>query len=190
MITNLLNKNSIKIISYLSISPGSKYTRKEIKEKTKLNNVPLDESISRLILLQIIKRERNLYFLKLEHEPTKKIIELIKSEYNKYNVSYGIFILLLETIDKTSKYKQIRDIILFGSHAKLIHTDRSDIDIAIISSEKINDKVKKGIINRIEQISKKENKKIDAQFFTNKEMKENQSDLLIKDILRNGKSLQ
>ena len=190
MITNLLNKNSIKIISYLSISPGSKYTRKEIKEKTKLNNVPLDESISRLILLQIIKKERNLYSLNLEHEQTKKIIELIKSEYNKYNVSYEIFIILLEIMDKISKYRQIQNIILFGSYAKLIHTDRSDIDIAIISSEKINDKVKKGIINRIEQISKKENKKIDAQFFTNKEMKENQSDLLIKDILRNGKSLQ
>ena len=189
MITNLLNKNNIKIISYLAISPGSRYARKEIKEKTKLNNMPLDESISKLILLQIIKKEKNLYSLNLEHEPTKELIELIKSEYSRYNVSYEIFIILLETIDKISKYKQIQNIILFGSYAKLIHTDRSDIDIAIISSDKINDKVKKRIINAIEQISKKENKKIDIKFFTNKEIKENQSDPLIKDILRNGKPL-
>jgi len=189
MITNLLNKNNTKIISYLAISPGSRYTRKEIKEKTKLNNVPLDESISKLTILQIIKKEKNLYYLNLEHEPTKKLIEMIKAEYSRYSVSYEIFSILLETIDKILKYKQIQNIILFGSYAKLIHTDRSDIDIAIVSSDKINDKVKKRIINAIEQISKKENKKIDIKFFTNKEIKENQSDPLIKDIARNGKPL-
>ena len=189
MITNLLNKNNAKIITYLSISPGSRYTRKEIKEKTNLNNVPLDESIAKLALLQIIKKEKSKYSLNLEYEPTKKFVELIKAEYNKYSISYEIFIILLETIDKLSRYRQIQNIILFGSHAKLIHTDRSDIDIAIISSEKINDKVKKRIINTIEQISKKENKKIDSQFFTHKEIKENSSDPLIKDIVRNGKSL-
>ena len=189
MITNLLNKNLAKIITYLAISPGSRYSRKELKDKTKLNNIPLDESLSKLLIIKIIKKEKNLYSLKLEQESTKNLIEIIKSEYNKYNLSYEMFNILLETIDKLSKYRQIQNIILFGSYAKLIHTDRSDIDIAIISSEAIKDKLKKKITNAIEQISKKDNKKIDLKFFTNEEIKDNQSDPLIKDILRNGKSL-
>lgn len=189
MITSILNKNFAKIITYLAISPGSKYTRIELKEKTKLNNIPLDESLSKLSVLKIIKKEKKLYSLNLEHEPTSKLVESIKTEYNKYHLSYETFIILLEILEKLSKHKEIKDIILFGSYAKLIHTDKSDIDIAIISSEKTKENMKRKIIKAIDSVSKKDNKKIDIKFFTNKEIKENQSDLLIKDIVRNGKSL-
>ena len=189
MITNLLNKNLTKIITYLTISPGSKYTRKELKEKTKLNNIPLDESLSKLSVLKIIKKEKNLYSLKLEYEPANRIIEIIKSEYNKYHLSYETFIILLEIIDKLSKYNQIKDIILFGSYAKLIHTDKSDLDLAIISEQKLKENIEKVVIKAIDKISKKDNKKIDLKFFTDEEIKKNQSDPLIKDIIRNGKSL-
>src|SRR3989344_3226436 len=188
MITNLLNKNIVKIISFLSISPGSRYTRKEIREKTKMNNVPLDETITKLSLMQIIKQEKKMYSLKLESERAKKVIEMIKTEYDKYNLSYNIFIILLEITEKLSKFKNIKDIILFGSYAKLIHTDRSDIDVAIIVNSKQKEKLKNKIANILKEISNKENKIIEIHFFTIQEMKENKTDPLIRDIIKNGKS--
>lgn len=189
MISNIINKNLIKIIAYLVISPGSRYTRKEIKEKTSMNNTPLDDAIAKLKLLKIIKKEKSLYSINLESERTKSISELLKTEYSKYNLSYNNFIILLEILDKISKFSHIEDIILFGSYSKLVHTDRSDIDIAIISSNKLNNKIEAKIKKALNNLSEKEKKIIEPHLFTTKEIKENKSDPLIKDIIRNGKSL-
>ncbi len=189
MITNILNKNMARIIAYLAISPGSRYTRSEIKEKTLLNNVPLDEALAKLLIFRIIKHEKQGYSLKLEFERTKKIFDMIKEEYNKLHLSYPIFVILLEAIDKMSKLKPVSEIILFGSYAKLIHTDKSDIDLAVILHKKSDDKIKKKAVSIAQSIGKKEGKTIELHFFTEKEIKENVSDPLIKDILKNGKSL-
>lgn len=189
MIISLLNKNAVNILTYLAISPGSKYTRIELKEKTKMNNLPLDETISQLLSLKILKKEKNIYSLNLEQENTNKIIELIKKEYNSFNLEYKIFIILLEISDRLSKIKNIESIMLFGSYAKLIHTEKSDIDIAIINKESLKDIQKNRIKSILNKISKKEGKIIQAHFITSKELKENSKDNFIKDILRNGKSL-
>ena len=53
----------------------------------------------------------------------------------------------------------------------------------------MNDKTQKKVKSIVGNISKKESKVIEPHFFTNKELKENTSDPLIKDIVRNGKSL-
>jgi predicted nucleotidyltransferase len=190
MILNLLNKNMVKILLYLAISPGSRYERKELKEKTQMNNVPLDETINKLISLKIIKQEKSLYSLNLELEQTKNIIELTKKEYNKFNLTYKIFIILLEISEKLSKIKNIESVILFGSYAKLIHTEKSDIDLAIILSDKIKDtKIENKTKKELEKISKKSKKIIEPHFFAKKEIKNNKSDPLIKEILKNGKPL-
>ena len=51
MITDIFNKDIVKILTLFSVSLGSKFTRNEIKEKTMLNNVPLDNALN--ILLNI-----------------------------------------------------------------------------------------------------------------------------------------
>ena len=55
MIFQIFNKNILKILTVFSISPGSRFLRKEIKDKTKLNNATLDENIHALINSNIIK---------------------------------------------------------------------------------------------------------------------------------------
>ncbi len=64
MIANLFDKNLLKVISYFMISPDSRYRRKGLKEKTGINNVPLDNTINRLISLKALElhffEEKNL----------------------------------------------------------------------------------------------------------------------------------
>ncbi len=74
----------------------------------------------------------------------------------------------------------------------MIYSKRSDIDIAIIFQNKLKDrnKLEIKIKNSLIKISEKSKKEIMPIFFTKKELKENKkSDLLIRDILRNGKKL-
>ena len=191
MKTNLLDKNLAKILAFFLISPGSRYNRKEIKEKTKMNNIPLDNTLQKLITLKLLEQNKSLYNLNLKIEKNKEIFDTISDEYKYFNVPYSIFNILLETSEKLSKIKNINSAILFGSFAKLIHTNKSDIDIAIILNNKIKNKNKteKAIKKELTKIEKKNNKQIEPHFFTQKDLNAGRSDPLIKDILRNGKEI-
>ncbi len=182
MISNIFDKNIINALSYFLISPGSRYTRKEIKEKINMNNVPLDNTLNKLLSLNIIKKKNNVYSLNNESKETLPLFEIIKREYLEFSIPHEIFNIIVETAEKLSKIKFVKSAVLFGSYAKLIHTFKSDIDIAIIT---VN-------INKqeIEQVKKEINKisdKIELHFFKEKDMKE--KDPLIKDILKNGKRI-
>ena len=182
MISNLFDKNIIRILSYFLISPGSRYTRKEIKEKTQMNNIPLDSTLTKLKSLRLITSKGKLYSLNFSIEKNKEIFSLISEEYKSFNIPYKIFNLLVETAEKLSKIKDINSAILFGSYAKLIQTENSDIYIAIITereNKKQTDKIKKEI-NKL-------NIKIELHFFEEKDLKAN--DPLIKEILKNGKPI-
>src|SRR3989338_1352343 len=85
MISNLFDKNIIRILSYFLISPGSRYTRKEIKEKTQMNNIPLDSTLTKLKSLRLITSKGKLYSLNFSIEK-KKETDKIKKEINKLNI--------------------------------------------------------------------------------------------------------
>jgi len=72
MINQIFNLDSFKILSLFSLSPGSRFRRKEIKERTKLNNIPLDKTLLKLLSGKILKKEENLYMLNFENKNTKK----------------------------------------------------------------------------------------------------------------------
>lgn len=187
MISNLFEKDIIKILSFFLISPGSRHTRKELKEKTEMNNLPLDNALNKLLVLKILKKEKNLISLNLESEEQKKIIELIKEEYNKFALPHKIFNILVEVSNKLCKIKEIKEVILFGSYSKLIYNVDSDIDLAIITEEKSMNFDKK-IENILSKIEKRERKRIELHFFSQKDLK-HKEDPLIKDIIRNGKKM-
>ena len=180
MISNLFDKNIIRILSYFLISPGSRYTRKEIKEKTQMNNIPLDSTLTKLKSLKLITENKKLHALNFSIEKNKEIFSLISEEYKSFNIPHKIFNTLIETAEKLSKIKDINSAILFGSYAKLIQTENSDIDIAVITKNKTNTTKLKKEISKI-------NSKIELHFFEEKDLKAN--DLLIKEILKNGKPI-
>ena len=191
MITNLFEKNIIKVLSFFLISPGSRYKRIEIKEKTQMNNIPLDIALRKLKSLKFIEENKNLYLLNFKVEENKEIFELISEEYKSLNLPYKIFNILVEISDKLSRIQELKSVILFGSYAKLIHTEKSDIDLAIILENKLKNeqKTEKRIEQEIAKISKNYQKQIELHFYKQRDIKHNKSDPIIKDILRNSKKI-
>lgn len=191
MITDLFDKNIVKILSFLLISPGSKYKRNEIKDKTKMNNIPLDSTLRKLKSLKIIEEKKKIISLNFNIEKNQDIFKLLSDEYKHFNVPFGVFQILAEFSDKLTKINNINSAILFGSYAKLIYTEKSDIDIAVIFKDKIKDaqKIEKLVKDNAAKISKKRGMDIQLHFFSQIDIKKNKSDPLIKDIIRNGKIL-
>lgn len=193
MISNLFDKNIVKILAFFLISPGSKYTRKEIKEKTGMNNVPLDKTLNELMKTDIVKKERNLFILNPAETPEiKGLKNIILADYREKlnSLPLQIFYILFDISDRFSSLKDIKEIFLFGSYAKLIYSEDSDIDIAIIFYKRIRNekKIEKKINKEIEKIEKKYKKQIEGHFFDESDLK-NKKDPLIKDIIRNSRKI-
>jgi len=193
MISTLIERNIAKIIALFLLSPGSKYTRKEIKEKTGMNNVPLDKALKKLLKTEMLKEEKNLLGLNpAEPEEAKKLKEIITADYrDKLNfVTLKIFYIILEASDKLSCIKEVKELVLFGSYAKLIYSEKSDIDFAVFLGKKIKNKEKteRKILKEMSKIEKRHKKKIEIHFFS-EEDKKHKEDPLIKDILKNGRKV-
>jgi predicted nucleotidyltransferase len=184
MIVNIFDKNIVKVLSFFIISPGSRYTRLEIKEKTKMNNIPLDKVLNKLFSLEIIIKENNFIMLNTNSN-FNELINFIKNEYKYFNVPYEIFNILFYATNILCEFRQIKEVYLFGSYSKLIFSGKSDIDIAIFLENKI--KGRKDIENKINKYLDKIDKRLESHFFLEKDIKEN--DPLIKDIIKNGKVL-
>lgn len=184
MISPIFNINLMKILTVFSISPGSRFLRNEIKEKTKLNNVTLDDSLNILINTNILKKEKKLLSLNLEN---KELTEIIKNEHKNLNNLYTqAYFPILDVLNFLSPIKKIKAY-LFGSHAKLIYNENSDIDIAIISDD-LTQKHKDKLNKFISRVEKRYNKQIEIHYFT-KSFYKNKKDPLVKDVLRNGRQL-
>ena len=188
MITNIIDENITKIIALFLISPGSRYIRKEIKEKTEMNNIPLDKTLNQLLSLGIIKKEKNLLSLNLENN-FKDILYKIRKEFIELDLPLKVYLIVLAISNKLSQFSEIKSVYLFGSYAKLIYHENSDMDIAITFNNSVKSRLKleKRINSFTEKISKKNKKEIHVHFFLDRDMKV--KDPLIKDILRNGKRL-
>ena len=187
MITDIFDKDAIKVLTLFSVSPGSKFARNEIKEKTMLNNVPLDNAMSVLLNNGLLTREKRFFSLNFENKNSKAILDIIKNEHLRFKeIPLKIYYLLLDTSAVMSNIKNIIKVYLFGSYAKLIYTDRSDVDLAVIlerGDKGTIDKIKKSV-NKIE---KKYGKSIELHFFEKKDMR--QKDPIIKEILKNNVEL-
>lgn len=184
MITDIFDRNIGKILSLFSISPGSKFTRKEIKEKTMLYNIPLDKALTVLLNNKILIKEKRLLSVNFEDNNAKNIIEIIKKEYLRFKeIPLKIYYLLLDICASLSELNQIENICLFGSFAKLIYTEKSDIDLGIILQREDKVLIQK-IKSEIAKIEKKYEKTIEEHFFEKNDLSE--KDPLIEEIKRNN----
>jgi len=183
MISQIFTQDCFKIVTLFSISPGSKHNRKDIQEKIKLNNVPLDKALQRLVNSNIIKRSGNYYSINFEENYSKKFIDICGLQYkNLKEIPLSVYFLLIDLINEFSKIKGI-EVHLFGSYSKLIYKDNSDVDVALIHGILIN----KGLINKfILKIEKVYDKNIEIHYFEKKGFYKNKKDPLIKSIIKDG----
>jgi predicted nucleotidyltransferase len=179
MILNLLDLNIAKVLTLFSLAPGARFRRKELKERTKLNNVNLDKALIALQNSKNILKENNYFKLNL-NEKTKALIELIQKEYKELNeIPLNVFFSILDFIDRILVFKDVK-IYLFGSYAKLTFKEGSDIDLAIISDKNLGFLEKYAL-----KIEKKYRTKIQLHFF-GKDFEKHKEDPLVREIMRNN----
>jgi len=183
MISQIFDDNVFKVIALFALSPGSRFRRKEIQEKTKLNNVPLDKALSKIISAGIIKKEKNLYVLNFENRNAEQIINIASMQHKELkNILLDVYFLLIDLVSEFSIIKNI-ELWLFGSYSKLVYTEKSDIDIAIITENKLDKAMIRKILRKLE---KQHEKEIEEHFFEKKSFYKNKKDPLVKEIIQNG----
>jgi predicted nucleotidyltransferase len=183
MIEPVFDRDCFKVLAVFGVSPGSRFRREEIKEKTRLNNVPLDKALVKLVNCHVVKIERGFYGLDFETENSKKLIEMVSKQQKELReVPLVVFLLLSDLVDTLSTVKGI-EVYLFGSYAKLIYREKSDVDVAVIFEKK-----PKGLdLDRLGQkLEKTYGKQVQIHDFEKGPFNENKNDPIVSDILRNG----
>ncbi len=183
MISQIFDDNVFKVIALFALSPGSRFRRKEIQEKTKLNNVPLDKALSKLMSTGILKKENGLYSINHEDRSSGQIITLASLQHKELkNLPLNVYLLLVDLVSEFSVFKNI-ELWLFGSYSKLVYTEKSDIDMAILGKNEIDKKETRKILRKLE---KQHGKEIEEHFFDKNTFYKNKKDPLVKEILQNG----
>lgn len=178
----LLDLNVLKIVTVFSVSPGSRFARKTIKEKTNIPNLILDKYLAKLLNLKFLTKEKNFLVLNFKNNEINDIIKIVSEQYSKFKqLPLKDYFLILSLKDELVKIRYIGDVYLFGSYAKLIFKEDSDVDIAIIS-EKAD---KKNIEKPVKKLEKRYKKNIEVHYFS-KKFYNNRRDPLVKDILQHG----
>lgn len=182
----MFTQNAYKILSMFSLSPGSNFNRKEIKKATRLNNVPLDNALSSLASSGILKRKGILYSLDFEFHATQVILSLISRERLKMkDLPLNVYLVMVDIASFFSAYRNVHAY-LFGSYSKLIYTDKSDIDIAVIAGEYFD---KKSFQKRLERVEATYGKSVEVHYFDKSTFYKNKKDPMVRDILKNGMPL-
>lgn len=186
MINNLFESSCFKIMTLFSLSSGSRFNRREIQQKTKLNNVTLDKALRRLVSSGILQKDKRLYSLNFEKEDTKILLGLIKKQYLQLKeLPLAVYYQISDFMEVISVFKNL-EVILFGSYAKLIYKDKSDIDLAVVYSEKLDHKR----INLLAgKISQSYGKLLEVHYFEKNKFYKNKKDPMVKGILRDGVKL-
>lgn len=186
MISQAFTKDCFKILNLFSLAPGSRFNRTEMRKKLLLNNVPLDAALVRLLSAGILSKERNYYSINFENPYSKPFLELCKKQYKQLReLPLNIYYLLVDLVSSLSLQKGTK-ISLFGSYAKLVYTEKSDLDLAVLTTTKTDKQFIKKITNKLE---KSYNKNIELHFFDKKSFLKNKKDPLVKDIIKNGVKL-
>ena len=145
------NKNIMRLLDFFISNPEKEFSQIKIKNKTNLSKATLTKWLRKL------ESEGS---INVREEGVSKLYELNKND---------LIIKYLKIINNIIKLKDIRKlnnkynikIYLYGSAARGEDTEDSDIDLLIIGKLK-----KENIINEINKISEKINKKIKIEIFT------------------------
>ncbi|MBS3074466.1 nucleotidyltransferase domain-containing protein [Candidatus Pacearchaeota archaeon] len=177
-----LDRNVLKIMTVFSASPGIRLRRKVMQEKTGINNIVLDKTLALLLNLKILSKENGFISLNFNNNETRILLNYASESYNKLKqLPFKEYFMMLDIVSELSRIRDIGDVYLFGSYSKLIFTEESDIDIAVISDE-----VDRKLVNKAaKKLDKFFKKKIELHFFT-KEFHKNKRDPLVREILQNG----
>ena len=186
MISLLMDAGAFKVLTLFGLSPGSRFNRKEIKEKTLLNNMPLDAALKNALASGVLKKSGNHYSLNTGDEKTMSLMSLVSSQYKSMkNLPLSVYFLLSELAGVAALERGV-EIYLFGSYSKLVYSDKSDVDVAILTTKFTG---KEGLRAAARKLGSKYGKAVELHFFEKHSFHKNHKDPLVKEILKNGTRL-
>ncbi|MBL7147460.1 MAG: nucleotidyltransferase domain-containing protein [Nanoarchaeota archaeon] len=182
-----------RILIVLSDLPGRGITREEIRKFTKLGSKSLTDSLRTLKEFNIIKSAKEskvtYYKLNLANKFTTQIIELCNLEKeNLNNLNFEISIILREFIRMCLDIIKPNKIIVFGSSVKTRYRKDSDIDVCLITKNKIKVDDDLKLEHITEKIEKRFKRNIQIHNFTEEEFEKlkKSKNLLVNEIIRDG----
>lgn len=180
-------KSSVKVLYLFSTAPGKSFTRKDIQQMTRLANNPLSESLKFLVNSGILARKnKREYALDFDNEDVAGLVEFFKDESRHLrNIPYTIWLTLFELSVKVAGRIPVRSIYLFGSQAKLVAHEKSDIDVAVILGGKREAKMDLELEKIASRLENKFGRKIQVHVFEEKEFTRH-GDGMSKEIIRDG----
>lgn len=187
---NIIMKNDkirleLKIVDLLARNPEEKYSINEIAKILSEHYSFVHKITNKLIKDKIILKEKigksHICSLNIQNEKTIALIILSEIERKeKFFNSNKELKLIFDDFVKSVKSKiSVESIILFGSYAKGIQTQKSDIDLLIISDKK----------NKVDRCARdiyaKYGKEINAVIMTSNDFRGQKNKPLIKEIINN-----
>jgi len=178
----LLDKGAMRVLTVFSLSPGSRLNRQSLKKQSMLSNVILNKTLNKLVNTSILIKGKNLFALNLASHDTNDIMKEVSNNYSNFRrLPLKEYFMLVDIIAEFMKLKGIGDVYLFGSYAKLVFRESSDIDLAFVS-DNIQEKPLERIAAKLE---KKYGKRIEIHTFSSKFYR-SKRDPLVREILRDG----
>ncbi len=186
MIENILaSKVNIRIIRLLLTYPNKDFSAGEIEKYTESKGGNLHRALRKLSIYELIIKEKNAYKINYSNQLVQTLNTIFEKEKKYFqNIDQKELNILSEfTNELFKKYSDIKEIILFGSVARGMYSEKSDIDIMIIK-EKMNTKTEL----ETTKLAKKYKKKIQFFIHTPKEFKESKEPMM-KEAKKEGISL-
>jgi predicted nucleotidyltransferase len=182
MISPLFSRDIFKVLTVFSVSPGHKFSRNELKEKTRLNNKNLDSALSALQASGVLKKERRMLHADITADLPKRVIGMVSFQYKELKeIPFAAYFSVLDVAAAVSRCRGAKAY-LFGSYSKLVFNDRSDIDIAVVSG-KLGEKEKALIEKAAGKAKKTYGKTVEVHYFS-QDFYRSRKDPLVKEILK------
>ena len=183
MIAPVFNQDSFKLLTVFSLSPGSRFRRNELKEFTQLNNVTLDKALLRLVSSGVLGKNRT-YYLNIENEASEILVKLCAREHIRFKrIPFKAYFMIVDLVFQASLFNGI-EFYLFGSYSKLVFSEKSDVDVAVLTTQT---KDVKAVLSKLaSKLSKSYGKELQLHFFDKTSFYRSKKDPLVSEIIKNG----
>ncbi|NIP61276.1 MAG: hypothetical protein GWN01_10230 [Nitrosopumilaceae archaeon] len=157
----LRTKSQILILKLLFLNPTKEFHLSDIARKTDLTTPAVSKELSNLLRINLVTRREqgNLIFYRINKD------SIIFDEMKRIFLKYEMFSELVT--EQLSKEKDIRYALIYGSFAKGIEKEGSDIDLLVIGDVKED-----YLLKTIPKIEKEVGREINFVLWTEKEFRE------------------
>ncbi len=158
--------------------------RKELQQLTLLNNVPLDKALIRLVSSGILARAGRYFAVNLGSEFAQSIIALCSKQHVLLKkIPLRVYFLVVDFVFQASTFRGV-EVYLFGSYSKLVFSERSDVDIAVIISGEV--RIKNALTTLSANLGASYGKEVQLHFFHKKAFYGSRKDPLVRGIMQHG----